>query len=167
VGWVGNHAWTHPPFFSRHLVPQNLRNINFLLIFSIFGGRPKKSQWSPHFSKQSSPGVLYLEPHRKVSATELDFAPQTLKTLQETTKLFSNLNLLPKSGFPKTRDLSPAAPRGVYISRNAPPKNKYGKWQKHQTSLLFDEMASFFMPFLCLFLAPIHFCGPDILLLDI
>ena len=34
------------------------------------------------------------------------------------TNLFSNLDCLVKSGFPKNRDLSPAAPWGVYISRN-------------------------------------------------
>ena len=35
MGWVGNNSWTHPPFFSRHLTLQNLRNIIFL-DFSIF-----------------------------------------------------------------------------------------------------------------------------------
>ena len=33
---MGNNSWTHPPFFSRHLTLQNLRNINFLLDFSMF-----------------------------------------------------------------------------------------------------------------------------------
>ena len=32
---MGNNSWTHPPFFSRHLTLQNLRNISFL-DFSIF-----------------------------------------------------------------------------------------------------------------------------------
>ena len=32
---MGNNSWTHPPFVSRHLVLQNLRNINFL-DFSMF-----------------------------------------------------------------------------------------------------------------------------------
>ena len=32
---MGNNSRTHPPFFSRHLTLQNLRNINFL-DFSIF-----------------------------------------------------------------------------------------------------------------------------------
>ena len=32
---MGNNSWTHPPFFSRHLTLQNLRNINFL-DFSMF-----------------------------------------------------------------------------------------------------------------------------------
>ena len=33
---MGNHSRTHPPLLSRHLTLQNLRNINFLLDFSIF-----------------------------------------------------------------------------------------------------------------------------------
>ena len=40
----------------------------------------------------------------KLMPQHWNFAPQTLKTLQKTTNLFSNLNFLPKSGFPKTRD---------------------------------------------------------------
>ena len=35
-----------------------------------------------------------------------NFSPQTLNTLQKTANLFSNLDCLPKSGFPKTLDLS-------------------------------------------------------------
>ena len=46
VGWVGNNSWTHPPFFSRHLVAQNLRNINFLRIFAIFPWGPTKNHMS-------------------------------------------------------------------------------------------------------------------------
>ena len=38
VGWVGNKCGTYPPWLSRHLTLQNLRNMNFLIIFSIFGG---------------------------------------------------------------------------------------------------------------------------------
>ena len=36
VGRVGNNYGTHPPLVSRHLTLQNLRNIIFLLYFSIF-----------------------------------------------------------------------------------------------------------------------------------
>ena len=37
--------------------------------------------------------------------------PQTFKTLRKTANLFSNLDFLPKSGFPKTLDLSMDFPR--------------------------------------------------------
>ena len=36
VGRVGNNSRTHPLLLSRHLTLQNVRNINFLLDFSIF-----------------------------------------------------------------------------------------------------------------------------------
>ena len=31
---MGNNSWTHPPFFWRHLVPQNVGNIIFVCYFS-------------------------------------------------------------------------------------------------------------------------------------
>ena len=67
-----------------------------------------------------------------------NFAPQTLQTVQKTTKLCSNLDFLTKSGFPKTRDLSPAAPWGVYISRKDPPKTKI--WEIAKTFFLSPEL---------------------------
>ena len=33
---MGNNSGTHPPLLSRHLALQNLRNINFLIDFSMF-----------------------------------------------------------------------------------------------------------------------------------
>jgi hypothetical protein len=53
-----------------------------------------------------------------------NFTPQTLKTLKTTDQSVFKLDFFVKSGFPKIRDLSPVAPRGVYISRNDPKKNK-------------------------------------------
>ena len=40
-----------------------------------------------------------------------NFSPRTFKTLQQTANLFSNLDFWPKSGFPKTLDLSMDFPR--------------------------------------------------------
>ena len=31
--WVGNNSWTHPPFFWRYLVPQNVGDIMFVCYF--------------------------------------------------------------------------------------------------------------------------------------
>ena len=45
------------------------------------------------------------------------------KNSKKTTNSFSNLDFLVKSGFPKILDLAPAAPRGVYISRNETKQN--------------------------------------------
>ena len=41
-GMGGNNSWTHPPFFSRHLVPQNVGNIIFVCYFLNIGLGPKK-----------------------------------------------------------------------------------------------------------------------------
>jgi hypothetical protein len=92
---VGNNSWTHPPFFSRHLVPQNVGNIIFVCYFLNIGLGPTNSQCSPHFSKQSIPGLFYLEPHRKVNATTLELSATNLKNLkQKPTNPFSNLDFL-------------------------------------------------------------------------
>ena len=118
---VGNNSWTHPAFFSRHLAPQNVGNIIFVCYFLNIGSE-SKNQCSWHFSKKSIPGLFYLEPHRNVNATTLNFAPQTLKTFKNTYQSVFKLDFFVTSGFPKTRDLSPAAPRDVYISRIDPPR---------------------------------------------
>ena len=55
-------------------------------------------------SKKTIPGPPRLEPHRKVNATTLCKFSH-FKTLRTTTNLFSNLDFLPKSEFPKTLDL--------------------------------------------------------------
>ena len=87
MGWVGNNSWMDPPFFSRHLVPQNVGNIICVCYFLNIGLGPTKSQCSPHFSKQSIPGLPYLEPHRKVNATTLELFATNLKTLQKNVQL--------------------------------------------------------------------------------
>ena len=61
-GWMGNGVGTRSAKLSAHLALQNSRNINFLVIFSIFhfgGSESNKSRWSRHFSKQSIPGLFY------------------------------------------------------------------------------------------------------------
>ena len=57
-------------------------------------------------SKKTIPGLPRLEPRRKVNATTLYRFSQTFETLRKTANLFSNLDFLPKSEFPKTLDLS-------------------------------------------------------------
>ena len=59
--------------------------------------------------------------------------------------MFSNLDFLMKSGFPKTRDLSPAAPRGVYISRNYPQSKTKRKWP----TIKKRHLSVKWLPFLC------------------
>ena len=147
-----NNSWTHPAFFSRHLVPQNVGNIIFVCYFLNIGFGPTKSQCSRHFSKQSIPGLFYLKPHRKVSATELELRTTNFENLKNRPNCFQTLTFCRNLGFQKPGVCPRQPPRGVYISRNDT-KNIYfsGKWQKHQQSLFFDKMAFLFMFFLCIF----------------
>ena len=122
---MGNNSWMNSPFFSRHLVPQNVGNIIFVCYFLNIGLGPTNSQCSRHFSKKSIPGLPYLEPHRKVNATTLKLFATNFFFLQKTAKLFSNLDFLPKSGFPKTLDLSMDFPR-IFHGGRRPTKNVGG-----------------------------------------
>ena len=80
-----------------------------------------KSKTELPFGK-SIPGLPRLEPHRKVNATTLYNFSQTFKTLRKTANLFSNLDFLPKSRFPKTLDLSMDFP---WISPPPPPPTNF------------------------------------------
>ena len=66
---------------------------------------------SPLPFEKSIPGLPRLEPHRKVNATTFYKFYQTFKTLRNTANLFSNLDFLPTSEFPKTLDVSMDFPR--------------------------------------------------------
>ena len=149
-----NNSWTHPPFFSRHLTLQNLRNINFLLIFSILDGGPRKVN-----DLLTSPSNQFRDYSiwnriEKLVPQHWNFAPQTLKTLKTTDQSVFKLDFFVKSGFPKTRDLSPAAPRGVYISRNDPQTNIcWSYWPAIKKTSCFHKNGFLF----CLF-----FVGPQL-----
>ena len=132
VGVVGNDYGTHPPLLSRHLVPQNLRNIHFLLIFSIFPWRPTKSHMSFCNSYAINFVTVLIRSSLKNSATENICKPGFRKSLKEINQTVFKLDFWPKSGFPKTRVSSPVAPRGVYISRNDPQK-KICFWKCQKT----------------------------------
>ena len=54
-----------------------------------------------------------------------------------------------KSGFPKIRDLSPAAPRGVYIARNDP-KQKY--FLEMSENIKHRHFLIKWLPLLCIFI---------------
>ena len=103
---MGNNSWMDPPFFSRHLVPQNVGNIIFVCYFLNIGLGPTKSQCSRHFSENQFRDYHAWNRIEKLMPQLWNCSPRTFQTLQTTTNLFSNLDFLPKSGFPKTLDLS-------------------------------------------------------------
>ena len=144
---MGNNYWTHPPFFSRHLVPQNVGNITFVCYFLNIGLGSKKVNGLGTSPKNQIRDYFIWNRIEKLMPQLWNFSPQTLKTLQKTTNLFSNLDFWPKSGFPKTRDLS-RQPPGGFIFPEMTPKTKYFPiiLANHQKTSFFDKMASFFMP---------------------
>ena len=100
LGWI-------PSFFRDIWSNKTSETLVVFVIFSIlcllFSQYCLTSK-SPLPFEKSIPGLPRLEPHRKVNATTLYKFPQTFKTLRKTANLFSNLDFLPKSGFPKTLD---------------------------------------------------------------
>ena len=139
---MGNSSGTHPPFFSRHLVPQNLRNINFLNI----GRGSKKSQWSPHFSKQSIPGLFYLEPHRKVSATTLELRTTNFKHLKINRPIRFQTRLFGEIWVSKNPGFVPVRPPGGFIFPEMTPKKQNLENCKNIRNLHFLIK---WLPFLC------------------
>ena len=117
MGWI-------PVKLSRHLTLQNLGNIHFLVIFSILGG-PRKVDDLPTSPNNQFRDYFIRNRIEKLVTLNWNFAPQTLKTENNNRpNCFQTLFFFAKSGFPKTRDLSLAAPRGVYISRNDLKQNR-------------------------------------------
>ena len=115
MGWVGNNSWTHPLFFSRHLVPQNVGNIIFVCYFLNIGSESKKRQCSRHFSKKSIPGLFYLEPHRKVNATILELFTTNFKNLKKKRPTrFQTLTVWWNMGFQKP-GICPRQPPGGFL----------------------------------------------------
>ena len=140
MGWI-------PVEFWHHLVSQNLKTLTFLLFSQNCGGSKKSmisslliyNKFRYHTQK------IRLE---KLVPLNYRFPTDNKKSSKQIDQTVFKLDLWPKSGFPKTRDLSPAAPRGVYISRNDPKKEYVsGNSRKHQKSSFVDKMATSFMPF--------------------
>ena len=124
---MGNNSWIHPPFFSRHLVEQNVPNIIFVcyflnivfVIFSILSQIQIAAPLRKINSGTATPGTASKSECHNI----MQFS-QTFKTLRKTANLFSNLDFLPKSEFPKTLDLSMDFPR---ISHGFPTPWIFGK----------------------------------------
>ena len=119
---MGNNYGMDSPRVSRDLVSQNLKTLIFLLFsqYPSWGGGQQKvddlltspiNQFRDYFIRNRI---------EKLVPVNYRFPTGNKKTSKKSTKPFSNLDFWPKSGFPKTRVSSPAAPRGVYISRNDP-----------------------------------------------
>ena len=107
-----------PPFFRDIWSHKTSETLFLFVIFSILDWVQQKVN-----VLLTSPNNQFRDYHtwnriEKLMPQHWNFAPQTLKTLQKTTNLFSNLDFLQKSGFPKTRDLSMGFPWIFHGGRN-------------------------------------------------
>ena len=144
----------------RILAPSGLtkpENINFLVIFSIFhfwGWCPRKvddlltspiNQFRDYFIRNSIEKLVPLN---------YRFPTDNKKTSKTIDQTVFKLDFWPKSGFPKTRDLSPVAPRGVYISRNDSKKKEMLEMSENIKN---RHLLTKWLPFLCIFIVLVFF----------
>ena len=142
MGWI-------PVEFWHHLVSQNLKTLIFLLFSQDWGGVQNKSMISSLLIYNQFRYHTHKIRLEKLVPLNYRFPTENKKSSNEIDQTVFKLDFGLKSGFPKTRDLSPVAPRGVYISRNYPKtKQKSGNARKHQNRHLLTK----WLPFLCLFI---------------
>ena len=96
---MGNSSWTHPPFCSRHLVPQNVGNIIFVCYFLNIGLGPKKINGLAICSKNQFRDYFIRNRLGKLVPLNWDFAPQNLKNRKRhRPTCFQTLTCLVQSG---------------------------------------------------------------------
>ena len=103
MGWVGNNSWMDPPFFWRHLVPQNVGNIIFVCYFLNIGLGPKKVNGLAICSKNQFRDYCIRNRLEKLVPLNWNFAPQNFKNRKTTDQLvfkpwlcWSNLGAPPR-----------------------------------------------------------------------
>ena len=97
---MGNNSWIHPPFFSRHLVPQNVGNIICVCYFINIGLGPKKVNGLAICSKNQFRDYFIRNRLEKLVPLNWNFAPQNLKKPKEKKRptCFQTLIVLVQSG---------------------------------------------------------------------
>ena len=140
---MGNNYGMDSPRCLRDLVLQNLKTLIFLLCsqYPSWGGS-KKVDDLPTSPINQFRDHSHRNRIEKLVPVNYQFATGFKKTkLKEINQTVFKLDFLQKSGFPKTRDLSPVAPRGPggFIFPEMTPKTKYvsGNARKHQESYVF------------------------------
>ena len=96
---MGNNSWMDSPFFSRHLVPQNVGNIIFVCYFLNIGLGPKKVNGLAICSKNQFRDYFIRNRLEKLVPLNWNFAPQNLKKRkQNRPTCFQTLTFLVQSG---------------------------------------------------------------------
>ena len=102
---MGNNSWAHPVFFTTS-GPTKRRKHYLCLLFSQYWVGVEKNNVLLTSPSNEFRDYFIWNRIDKLMPQLWNFSPQTLKTFKKPTNLFSNLDFLPKSGFPKTLDLS-------------------------------------------------------------
>ena len=108
---MGNNSWIHPPFFWRHLVPQNVGNIIFGCYFFNIASNPKPNPKRNFPSKNQFRDYHAWNRIEKLVPLNCKKNQNSQTNSKKTTNSFSNLDFLVKSGFPKILDLLMDFPR--------------------------------------------------------
>ena len=127
------------------------------LLFSQYWTGVQESQRSPHWSKQSIPGIFYLKPHRKVSDTELELRSTNLKKNNKRPTCFQTLTFCRNLGFQNLGFVPGSPPGGFIFPEMTPTKNMFlGNCE----NIRVRHFSIKWLPFLCLFWGPMFFFGP-------
>ena len=119
---MGENSWMNSHFFRDIWSHKTSETLFSSVIFSILGrSRTKVNVLLTSPSNQFRDYSIWNR-IEKLVPQHWNFAPQTLKTLKTTDQSVFKLDILVKSGFPKTRDLSPTAPPGGFIFPEMTPK---------------------------------------------
>ena len=150
--WVGNNSRTHPPLLSRHLTLQNLRNINFLLIFSILGGGggPRKVNDLLTSPSNQFRRLFYLKPHRKVSGTELELRATNFIFSKNIDQLVFKPWLLAEIWVSKNPGFVSGSPPGGLYFQKWPHENKI--FLEMSENIKNRHFLTKCLPFVCLYL---------------
>ena len=111
MGVVGNKLGWVPLEFWHHLVSQNLKTLICLLFSQYWGGQKKAMISSLLINNKFRYHTHKIRLEKLVPLTKVSkhISENHQKEINQTV---FKLDFLPKSGFPKTRDVSQAAPSG-------------------------------------------------------
>ena len=144
---VGLDGCTPEVYTHTHtldLALQNFRNINCLVIFSIFGGVGPRN-----VNDLTTSPINQFRDHshrnriEKLVPLNYRFPTDNKKNITKIDQTVFKLDVWQKYGFPKIRDLSPVAPRWFILPEMTTPK-KSGNARKHKKKpSLFDKIVAF------------------------
>ena len=140
MGVVGNNSRMGCPRVSRDLVLRNLKNISFLVIFSIFPfgwGGPKKVRYLPTSPNNKFQDHSHQNRLKKLVPRAYSFATGFRKSLNDIHQILFKTWLSSEILVSQNQGLvSGSPPGGVYSQRMTPKQNKYPQQNEKPNNLL-------------------------------